>query len=179
MSLLGYANGGFGALHMLMRHPQVFHRVAVCDVPVLGDFNGEARPWGLSEWTDNERGGRPVEKPPWGSFIDSFPHNAMFGPYSSGTLAECEYVADQMRGSGAEAGAGAGAGAGEGAGARGGVPRIGLWSGSRTRWEMGQLREQFEIFGVPHAWSDAYEDEAARWSGGWLKEALVFLGEDL
>ena len=45
--------------------------------------------------------------------------------------------------------------------------------------EMGQLREQFDIFGVRHAWSDAYEDEAADWNGGWLNDALDFLGKDL
>lgn len=82
MSLLGYANGGFGALHMLMRHPHLFHRAAVCDVPVLGDFHAEVRPWGIQEWRP---GG--VGKPEWVHFTDMFPHNDMFAPYSSGTLA--------------------------------------------------------------------------------------------
>jgi hypothetical protein len=91
--------------------------------------------------------------------LDSFPHNTMFAPYSSGALAECEYVAGEMNG--------------------GGQPRIGLWVGSRTKWEMGQLSEQFDIFGVKHAFSDAYDDEPADWSGGWLAEALDFLGKDL
>jgi hypothetical protein len=53
-----------GALHMLMRHPHLFHRAAVCDVPVLGDFVGEMKPWGIAEW-DN---GKKVDKPPWWSF---------------------------------------------------------------------------------------------------------------
>ena len=165
MSLLGYANGGFGALHALMRHPHLFHRVAVADVPVLGDFNGQMRPWGIEEWGDD---GEQLEKPPWWSFADSFPHNAMFVPYSPGALAECEYVAREM-------GAGGG-GSGQGGG---GVARIGLWSGSRTKWEMEQLREQFDIFGVAHAWSDEYADEEAGWESGWLKEALDWLGKDL
>lgn len=138
----------------------MFHRAAVCDVPVLGDFNGEIKPWGIAEWDD----GRRVDKPPWWSFVDSFPHNAMFTPYNVGALAECEYVAGAM---GAD-------GRGESS-----PPRIGLWVGSRTKWEMGQLREQFDIFGVKHAWSDAFDDEAADWKGGWLAEALDFLGKDL
>ena len=159
MSLIGYANGGFGALHMLMRHPHLFHRAAVADVPVLGDFVGELKPWGIQDYGSLE--GEAVTKPSWESFEHVFPHNAMFTPYCGGTLAECEYVAAAL---------------GENGGA---AARVGLWSGARTQWEMKQLREQFDIFGVKHAWSDAYADEAAEWSGGWLTEALQFLAQDL
>lgn len=61
----------------------------------------------------------------------------------------------------------------------GGEPRIGLWSGSRATWEMEQLHEQFDIFGLKHCWSAKFQDEVGSWSGGWLKEALDFLGRDL
>ena len=53
LSLIGYANGGFGALHLLMRHPELFHRAAVCDAPVLGDFEGIATPWGVDAFEDD------------------------------------------------------------------------------------------------------------------------------
>ena len=33
-----------------MRHPHLFHRAAVCDVPVLGDFVGMLRPWGIEDF---------------------------------------------------------------------------------------------------------------------------------
>ena len=86
ISLIGYANGGFGALNMLLRHPHLFHRVAVADVPVLGDFTGYMRPWGHVDF-----GGDDDElKPQWASFADAFPHNAMFLPYNAGALATCE-----------------------------------------------------------------------------------------
>lgn len=157
ISLIGYANGGFGALNMLLRHPHLFHRVAVADVPVLGDFTGYMRPWGHVDF-----GGDDDElKPPWASFADAFPHNAMFLPYNAGALATCEYVSGEMGFSAS------------------GEARIGMWSGARTRWEMEQLAEQFEEFGVPHRFSTEFDDTNADWNGEWLKEALAFLAADM
>lgn len=159
ISLLGYANGGFGALNMLLRHPHLFHRVAVADVPVLGDFSGYMRPWGHVDFVDDAT---PDEtKPPWTSFADAFPHNAMFLPYNAGALATCEYVAGEMGFSAS------------------GEARIGMWSGNRTRWEMERLAEQFGEFGVPHRFSTEFDDEDADWNGEWLKEALAFIAADM
>ena len=158
ISLIGYANGGFGALNMLLRHPHLFHRVAVADVPVLGDFTGYMRPWGHVDFG----GGDDDElKPQWASFADAFPHNAMFLPYNAGALATCEYVSGEMGFSAS------------------GEARIGMWSGARTRWEMEQLAEQFEEFGVPHRFSTEFDDTNADWNGEWLKEALAFLAADM
>lgn len=159
ISLIGYANGGFGALNALFRHPHLFHRVAVCDVPVLGDFSGFARPWGVEEW--NPSGDRDVDARHWWHFLDAFPHNAMFAPYNAGTLATCEYVREEIGKSAP------------------GSPRVGLWAGSRAAWEMGELREQFEAFGVPHEWSEAWSEQPGSWSGDWLREALDFIARDM
>lgn len=159
ISLLGYANGGFGALNMLLRHPHLFHRVAVADVPVLGDFSGYMRPWGHVDFVDDATPGET--KPPWTSFADAFPHNAMFLPYNAGALATCEYVAGEMGFSAS------------------GEARIGMWSGNRTRWEMERLAEQFGEFGVPHRFSTEFDDEDADWNGEWLKEALAFIAADM
>ena len=157
ISLIGYANGGFGALNMLLRHPHLFHRVAVADVPVLGDFTGYMRRWGHVDFVDDE----DDAKPPWASFAHAFPHNAMFLPYNAGALATCEYVSGEMGFSAS------------------GEARIGMWSGARTRWEMEQLAEQFEEFGVPHRFSTEFDDENADWNGEWLEEALAFLAADM
>ena len=157
ISLIGYANGGFGALNMLLRHPHLFHRVAVADVPVLGDFTGYMRRWGHVDFVDDE----DDAKPPWASFAHAFPHNAMFLPYNAGALATCEYVSGEMGFSAS------------------GEARIGMWSGARTRWEMEQLAEQFEEFGVPHRFSTEFDDENVDWNGEWLEEALAFLAADM
>ena len=115
-SLIGYANGGFGALNALLRHPHLFHRVAACDVPgARRFFRGFVRPWGVEEW--NPSGDRDVDARHWWHFLDAFPHNAMFAPYNAGTLATCEYVREEMGKSAP------------------GSPRVGLWTGSRRgRW---------------------------------------------
>ena len=158
ISLIGYANGGFGALNMLLRHPHLFHRVAVADVPVLGDFTGYMRPWGHVDFGDQSD---DDGKPPWASFAHAFPHNAMFLPYNAGALATCEYVSGEMGFSAS------------------GEARIGMWSGAKTRWEMEQLAEQFEEFDVPHRFSTEFDDENADWNGEWLKDALAFLAADM
>lgn len=157
-SLIGYANGGFGALHLLMRHPEVFHRAAVCDAPVLGDFEGIATPWGVDAFEEDEEAS--LLKPPWRSFVETFPHNAMFAPYGPGTLASCPDVGAAMR-------------------ANGGNPRLGLWTGADATWEMRALSEQLEQFDVPHAFSDAFEHQPGSWEGSWVGEAIEFLASDL
>ena len=85
----------------------------------------------------------------------------MFAPYNAGTLATCEYVREEIGKSAP------------------GSPRVGLWAGSRAAWAMGELREQFEAFGVPHEWSEAWSEQPGSWSGGWLREALDFIARDM
>ena len=46
ISLLGCGSAGFGALCMLLRHPHIFHRVAVADIPLLGNMQFEHTEWG-------------------------------------------------------------------------------------------------------------------------------------
>ena len=158
LSLLGYSNGGFGALHMLMRHPDVFHRAAVCDAPVLGDFEGVATPWGVDAFEKDPEAA--LLKPPRRSFVETFPHNAMFAPYGPGTLATCPDVGAAMR-------------------ANNGEPRLALWAGADATWEMGAFREQLAAFDVPHVFSDAFEHQPGSWEGGWVEEAIEFLASDL
>ena len=156
LNLLGYHNGGVGALHLLMRHPDLFHRVAVADVPILGDFEGILRPWGVEEFDPDTD---IALKPNWRSFVETFPHNDMFAPYSVGALATCEATAGAMRGHQFD--------------------RIGLWAGSNATWEMNELTEQFDEFEVPHKYVDTYTHQPGDWQGGWVDEALRFLAEDL
>lgn len=156
ISLLGYANGGFGALHMLMRHPHVFHRAAACDAPVLGAFAGVVKPWGVESFPRN--GASKIS--PWHTFGETFEHAEMFAPYSVGTLVTCEYVRRELNGGDENPND---------------PPRVGLWKGARAAWEMEALREQMDEFDVRHAWSDAFEDEPGAWDSGWLDEALQFI----
>jgi pimeloyl-ACP methyl ester carboxylesterase len=169
ISLLGYANGGFAALHLLFRNPDVFHRAAACDVPALGDFQGLKTPWGISFFDPREEN---APKPPRVSFAETFPHNDMFAPYSIGTLATCAEVGARLRGEGA-------AGVGKSRSASGSPPRVGLWSGADATWETREFRDQLTDFAIPHVWSDAYEHQSGSWKGDWLDEALRFLGEDM
>jgi hypothetical protein len=57
------------------------------------------------------------------------------------------------------------------------TPRVAMWSGKRAKWEMEQLHEQFDDFGIPHRWSTDHEKETGAWNGEWLREALKYLGE--
>lgn len=166
MSLLGYGNGGFGALHLLMRHPAIFHRCAVADVPVLGDYEGELKPWGLELFDETGTATFPHDgrNPYSETFLATFPHDDMFTPYSAGLLATCEDVKREMNDLFVK---------------DGGVCRIGLWSGAHTSWEMNQLAEQFYEFDIHHKWSSAFENEPGSWEGGWVDEALRFLADDL
>ena len=157
LSLLGYSNGGFGALHMLMRHPDVFHRAAVCDAPVLGDFEGVATPWGVDAFEKdpeaalrNRRGAvssRPSRTTPCSRLTAR--GRSRRAPTSA---PRCARITES---------------------------RDSLWAGADATWEMGALREQLEAFDVPHVFSDAFEHQPGSWEGGWVEEAIEFLASDL
>ncbi len=165
ISLLGFAQGGWGAVSLLLRHADVFHKAASWDAPLL-PLLPDARLPGMCE---------------------TFMHNGHYEHYVLLDVAEDGYVAAQLgstRAAAALRAAGAAVPASysdAAAAAAEEEPRLGLFGGldHSNADDAMFLSRVLTSAGVPHVYED--QDEALNlhvprgWRTGWLGAVLDFL----